>query len=271
MKNKKGKKLVVLGAMAALLTLIGVSGSQTYAKYVENASVDSETATVAKWGYIISAESNDLFGLKHDTLSTSRTSVSDSGVSVVGTKNIVAPGTFGEMTFSILGDAEVLARIQFNMTCADDVDLIYTEAGVDHHYYPLVWTLSKSADGVAYTPVVEAGNRLTKIANYVNNLSCDVSANADAPCLGYYKLSYEWAFENTDAVKLISYPGVGDPVETPFPSLTYDKLDTYFGHLVNGDTETNYPALENFSIGSDTVDFAFNLSVTQIQEPTPAP
>ena len=36
MKNKKGKKLVVLGAMAALLTLIGVSGSQTYAKYVES-------------------------------------------------------------------------------------------------------------------------------------------------------------------------------------------------------------------------------------------
>ena len=46
MKNKKGKKLVVLGAMAALLTLIGVSGSQTYAKYVEKSMFEVSVSVV---------------------------------------------------------------------------------------------------------------------------------------------------------------------------------------------------------------------------------
>ena len=65
MKNKKGKKLVVLGAMAALLTLIGVSGSQTYAKYIEETDVASTTATVAKWGFVASANADNLFVSNH--------------------------------------------------------------------------------------------------------------------------------------------------------------------------------------------------------------
>ena len=66
MKNKKQKKLVVLAAMGALLALVGVSGSQTYAKYIEETNVPAQSATVAKWGFVAKANVANLFVTAHD-------------------------------------------------------------------------------------------------------------------------------------------------------------------------------------------------------------
>ena len=144
MKNKKGKKLVVLGAMAALLTLIGVSGSQTYAKYVESTTVPTQSATVAKWGYTVTTTATSLFGSQYqmdktalppETIATVYSSGSEiTAKAIAPAHNIVAPGTSGFMTVNVLGVAEVDALLEFGF-----------EAGQIHEihlgdYYPLKWT-----------------------------------------------------------------------------------------------------------------------------------
>ena len=60
-KNLKKKILMVTG-LALLLGLVGYTGGTTYAKYVTTADTVSQTATVAKWGYTMSANAADLFG-----------------------------------------------------------------------------------------------------------------------------------------------------------------------------------------------------------------
>ena len=225
MKNKKGKKLVVLGAMAALLTLIGVSGSQTYAKYVESTTVDAKSATVAKWGFVIHNNVDNLFGLKHDTTDTPTTgtsSVSNSGESIVasGTSSLVAPGSYGYMTFDIQNESEVKASIDFSLV-AGYQDITLTKGGKT--YTPLKWTLEESTDGLTYSIVEdELGNEikektLTELAGLIDCASFEVAANEASA--HYVRISYIWEFDG-------SAQNVEGLTNDSSAKYTYDELDT---------------------------------------------
>ena len=248
MKNKKGKKLVVLGAMAALLTLIGVSGSQTYAKYVESKEVAGNNATVAKWGFTLDAQVGNLFGKMHETTATSTSVVTTYGSSVVAHAegNIVAPGTKGEMTFSVIGAAEVDAIISVDFTNVQDISL--TADGVA--YSPLKWSLSeKINDGVSrndsdYQTVVLPNKSLSDVASYFSaDFSYDLEANYKE-ISREYKLSYEWAYHVDD--------------ET-------DDKDTAFAKMVAQNvTSLTYKGV-NYELVQKSATFDFELTVTQAQ------
>ena len=246
MKNKKGKKLVVLGAMAALLTLIGVSGSQTYAKYVEEANVTTQQATVAKWGYVFTANAAELFDKAHEknlnsNLSTRISDDSADGTSIVvsaSSENIVAPGVAGSMVFGVHGKSEVYSQLTITLNNEDEVSL--TKTATSEVYRPILWTLEKANDSytsfspVSFdhdsdnaTPDLELTNvdTLDTIASYLSTIS-----TAKTPGLEInedYRLSYSWPF---------------------YVSEDNDILDTYLGEFANGDPVDGYTANTNLAL-----------------------
>ena len=226
MKNKKGKKLVVLGAMAALLTLIGVSGSQTYAKYVESAQATSQTATVAKWDYVVTMNAENLFAEAHkkDADANLSTKTDDTLTAIVlsadSGDNIVAPGVSGSMTFGVVGQSEVAAEHLITFAYTNQVKLTYETTKV---YLPIKWELEKSNSGVfekvTFASAHDMDNNVVASKTFTHDLA-DIAAyfvrdgyvapNTEIEEL--YRLSYSWAF-STDAI--------------------HDELDTQLGELSN--------------------------------------
>lgn len=263
MKNKKGKKLVVLGAMAALLTLIGVSGSQTYAKYIEEAKVTTQQATVAKWGIVMTADAADLFAPTFANPVSELVTVSAKTGSVVASatadQNILAPGCSGSLTFSIQGTTEVMTEIALNLTVKNEILL----KGVDvaNDYNPVRWTLKKGGtelladatlkeiedltidhDGNPSTPEIElfAKHTITPVYGVENTLTITGGTFSLA---GDYELSYVWDYELDDAT---------------------DKKDTYLGYLAAGKL-TEIPAIYDTANSNLVTEFDFSLSATQVQ------
>lgn len=247
MKNKKGKKLVVLGAMAALLTLIGVSGSQTYAKYVEGTKTTSQTATVAKWDYVVTMNADNLFAKAHKAnvvdLSTKASDTDAKVVLSAGSSNIVAPGVAGFMTFGVVGHSEVLATHTIDFDVTKQVKLTYD---TDKTYMPIKWTLERH-NGTEYEKVTFANGHdmdykvissldythdLRDIEKYFATNGTGTVINQQVEKL--YRLSYSWAFY-TDAA--------------------HDELDTQLGELANTD-----PTLDEVQIA-----FTVGAGVVQVQ------
>ena len=225
MKNKKGKKLVVLGAMAALLTLIGVSGSQTYAKYVESKEVPSQTATVAKWGFVQTVNVTNLFGRMYEEESENVSVVNDSATTnitvnaVSTTGDVVAPGTKGSMSITIDGFAEVDYELSFSNPAIYDIVL----ACEDGSYSPLKWTLTGQINGVnAENYNVTGASLTTCLGNFLNSTFhfeagtvLDVDIN----------LSWEWVYTSNES--------------SGIPGLSCDQCDTILGILASGSNATN--------------------------------
>lgn len=227
-ENKKNKKVVVVAAMALLLALVGISGGETYAKYASN-QTDDATATVAKWGYTVSANATELFGQKYGIAEAGKqTTIQDAGVNVVSSseKKVVAPGTEGQMTMSVNGDAEVLSQINTTLSITDIV--LKTKVGdqVQADYYPITWTLEIDAQftlkgaqnptefnfsSKEYNGIEDGKNVNTRINEDITELNTffnEIHANSTVEY--NLTLSWEWKFDNS-----------------------MDKWDTIFGGLVN--------------------------------------
>lgn len=244
MKNKKGKKLVVLGAMAALLTLIGVSGSQTYAKYVDSKEMSTQTATVAKWGFVLDLNANNLFSTDHVTASNGTSVTSDdNGVTVNAASStlVIAPGTEGYVTFGITGSAEVKSIVKFTVA-GDDVGI---SDGVKT-YEPLKWTLMKStAPGVggSYNPSAydEEVLKDATLAEIIEELTISQTLSAKENIYANYKLSYVWKFANPDQT------GLDDLDTDGVQNLTGNQCDTLMGKYANDVDSIN----NNYTVDND--------------------
>lgn len=262
MKNKKGKKLVVLGAMAALLTLIGVSGSQTYAKYVESTTVGAQSATVAKWGFVYShSDFSNLFGNSYELNSGTLAEVNDTTslkTVVTSSSDVVAPGTKGSMNFSIVGKAEVDFVLEISTASATDVRL-YDKDDTSKEYYPIKWDLALDVDGDTSKSITDGTlqdcvTALDLVKHYPAGSNLNVTAT----------LSWEWAFEVVGNTTIENYQTPGTDV------LSYDEADTILGFLsephAGTGLEFNYDALAAEYGIDKTVGFAdFTISLTQEQ------
>ena len=131
MKNMKRKALIV-AVMALLLVAILAMSVSTFAKYTTSATTGSNTATVAKWGFVVNAQAGGLFADQYGGTDSGLADAYVSGDTVFvdanGSGNVVAPGTTGSLTFSITGTAEV--RSQVTVTASGtDVALTYDSDG----------------------------------------------------------------------------------------------------------------------------------------------
>lgn len=243
--------------MAALLTLIGVSGSQTYAKYVEITDVTSTTATVAKWGIVMTANADNLFANAYDNYDSVKKLVTvkaDSGTVVASADadaNVLAPGCAGSFTFSISGTTEVMTVIDLNFATSTEIHLKGISSVDD--YYPVKWTLKHGSDTLVN------GGKLSDVMNYEIASGVKlftehtITPTVDVPhdltvsgfCLaGNYEISYVWDYSVDTAT---------------------DTKDSYLGYLAAGlpgqVDDTKYDTSNSVL---DT-DFTFSMTATQVQ------
>lgn len=250
-KKDNRKSIFVIGLLLLLVAVIGFGG-YTLSKYVTKKEA-SGNASVAKWGFTVTSETNNLFGANYEfkTGATNSTVTATNDATKLTVKassensKVVAPGTTGSMTFTIGGTAEVKAAVAINMTVTKDVVLKYTATGVTgvKEYNPVKWTLKKGEN-----KLVE-NSTLAKIAEELNKAAYDETINpgADYTNAATYTIEWVWDFDAN---------GVG----------TNDELDTFLGTIASTPSTTTYGNYTKAEGTSTEIKFDLNISITQVKE-----
>ena len=248
-KNSNKKSVFVIALLLLLVAVIGFGG-YTMSKYISS-KTDSGKASVAKWGFEVTANGDKLFGkeYRYDTDKHASVIKDDTGATLTVSavtpatgerSNLVAPGTTGSMTFSITGTAEVRSKIEVSLT-GNDVVLKYTATGVANgEYAPVKWTLKKK--GVT-TALVDNGS-FKDLQDGLAGLSATVvEANAAYANAGEYTIEWAWAFEGGN-----------------------DALDTFLGTIANKPATTTDGTYTKAEGTSTAISFNLSVSVTQLQK-----
>lgn len=255
MKNKKSKKPLIVVATVLMIGLVAGMGAMTYSKYITSGSTGNQTATAAKWGFVVTVDADDLF-VKDYTLAAddatlaAKATVTGVAVHASGDANLVAPGTTGSMTITINGSAEVLARLSIKTTGGDPIEISLGD------YRPVVWTLKESSTGN-----ISSG----KLSAVLESLTAtSTTFDAGTPCNITYTLTWEWPLETGDdddtkaannaKDTLIGYKAAGKKYA--------DIKDTYVGSKLLSEVVTS---AETYDAIVAQMSFDLEISVEQIQ------
>lgn len=253
MKILKNKKLITVLAMLLMVATVVGMGTMTYSRYVTSKNFGQQNATVADWGYVLTINSENLFGEQYEGNVVNETfaATEDDKIDVkaAAEAKIIAPGTSGYMTVEVSGNAEVLA--EFAIAVADgytDVVLKFTD-GTTADYYPIVWTLEKTVDGIKDNEATVEG-RLSAIVAALDTHSATIAAG-ETIALTQYKISWSWALGET---------GINDT----------NKKDTALGMLAANKTASEIEAATGLAVSEENsvVDIKLDISATveQIQD-----
>ena len=159
----------------------------TYSKYISSYTSGSQTATAAKWGFVVTADTTNLFPTDY-TLgdgATHATNANDNGVAVNASAATLAPGTRGYVSIAVNGTAEVKAKltVALNVTSQVGYDI------VNSTYLPIKWALTRSDA----TPTTTEWKSYADVLTDVNALSATI--NAGASVTGSYYIHWCWDFE----------------------------------------------------------------------------
>lgn len=244
-KKDNRKSIFVIGLLLLLVAVIGFGG-YTLSKYVTKKHADGK-ASVAKWGFTVSADATNLLGKEYKYNGANSTVNGDQGITVkakTSEGNIVAPGTTGSMTFTIAGTAEVKAKVEIAFTANKDVVLEYKKGETAGTYNPVKWTLKKGED-----KLVE-NSTLAAIADELNKAVYDETINPGASYTnaGTYTIEWAWDFDANGA-------GTNDALDTLLGWKASNKVvpEGYGYAIVDEGTNT-------------TIDFALNILITQEQK-----
>lgn len=209
MKKNKAMRLASVLLVLTLLTTCMTAG--TFAKYTTGAEGTS-TARVAKFGVNVSVDAGNVFGQKYKNETNGNgVTVEENAITVKADEMVVAPGTKGEMTFSITGTPETSVSLNVVLSEIKEIGL---EAGKYSYedvsparsvtvaaggYDPVQWTLKKNHTVVSHSSEKLENTTLVKIKQYlednVNGLSkTEYTTDAFSNAVGDYTLSWEWKF-----------------------------------------------------------------------------
>lgn len=248
-ERKKNKKTAVIVALLLALIALLCFGGYTFSKYVTSGN-GTGTAQVAKWGYTIEVNGNNLFGQKYkfDGVASKATAEENNlTVKASGDYNVIAPGTTGSMTFNVKGQAEVKAIVAMFITEAaqdegiKDIVLKVQKAGGEEIVYnPVKWTLKKNGT------IVAQNTTLTKVAETFYTDAVNGTKEAGTDLDETYELTWAWAFEGTET----------------FEGITVNELDTILGRCANN---AAYAAYGDWTVNevSTQIKFAFVGQVSQ--------
>lgn len=256
-KARRNKRIVVISAMLVLLIAILCFGGATFAKYVTSKNAKVEQATVAKWGFVVTANADDLF---HDAYNNDNSAVDTwttpaaNGVKVsADTKGnkIVAPGTSGSMTISISGTAEVAAQltVTYDDTKTKDIKLEREASGsgdtavAEIKYYPVKWTLKK--DGTAIDAEVTGKSLSACLSKLASEFEDKKYAPNETISSAVYTLEWEWAFEDASVAKS-------------------DDYDTILGQIAAAEDADKAAAAQGCTY-STTIAFEFAIKIEQTE------
>ena len=252
-KSNRKQKLLVLVAMVLMIGLVAGMGAMTYSRYISTTQVPAQTATAAKWGYVVTASAENLFSSDYKANTGASATYDGSGNIVVNGDSdalVVAPGTKGSMSIALSGSAEVMAKLTFDLT-------VTSEIAYDN-YNPVKWTLKK--DGVAVDDC--EGVTLAELKEALDDFNDTNAAIAPgATVTGNYELSWEWAFNVDDATDvkdtLIGYKAAGKAYNDI--KSVVNALETTFGEEI---TEENYNS-ETYI--KTQVKFSLSVTIEQVQ------
>ncbi len=283
-EKKSNKRVIAIAALLLALIILFAFGGYTMSKYITSRSVTGK-AEVAKWGYTVSANTNGLFSdgyQKGVQVGASATGDLDVKVNTGHDSMLVAPGTKGQMSFDIIGSAEVMATIAVSLDIRHEVKLSATlkdakdgSTTQDIEYVPVRWTLKKGDQVIG-----DENSTLTKIKSELEKLYKDEMQTTEAKKQNpgtsfddHYTLSWEWVFESST----VAITGVTSDVTTT--NITTDLCDTMLGTISdftataekpNADGEINADADDTYKYwvnkGSDIAfDFSLVITVAQAQ------
>ncbi len=248
-KKDNRKSIFVIALLLLLVAVIGFGG-YTMSKYISSKNKEG-SASVAKWGYTITADTTKLFGDEYVAGVIGDATAEGAVITAkADTTNrfIVAPGHSGSMTFTVKGTAEVKAKISLSfVNTPDEIVLNYTKSGAAEvkNYYPVKWTLTKKNKDGDSTTIAEG--KLSEIEEKLKGADyTGTTYDAGADVEDVYTLSWSWAFENTDD--------------------DANSLDTLLGWTASGAT---VPDDYGFAVAAGTstdIAFALNISVEQLAQ-----
>lgn len=259
--NKTKKRIGIVAIMLVLLLAVGATAGITLAKYISSATVQSQTATVAKWGYTLTADGSGLFGTNYGNVSDNfATKVSDNGVVVSSTSNnVVAPGTKGSATIlTINGSSEVDAVLTIDVS---NFQTIHLTDGSSLNYYPIKWKMNGTEIGTsnvvtandfasAIATALQVQGVLTGATVKVDNSIVTVNLPASTASINNFQLtlSWEWA------------------LSTPKDSSGYyDAEDTILGQIANAGGTTG-AAFTAYNGSVWQINLGLSASVEQVQK-----
>lgn len=229
-ERKNNKKTTVIIALLLALIAILSFGGYTLSKYVTSGGSTGK-AQVAKWGYTLEIDGSNLFGknYKFDSVASKVTKDTDGlTVKASGDYNVIAPGTTGSMTFTIGGQAEVVALIAMGINPIKDVTLKMQKPDGEKMkeivYNPVKWTLKKNTHvlpGMEKTTLHEVAGAFHDM---IHNSASSVKNPGDKLETTTYELVWEWAFEGTGT----------------FEGVTADELDTILGRRAKDGSYASY-------------------------------
>ena len=273
---KKNKKLLATVAVVLMIGLVAGMGAMTFARYISTSAVPTQQATAAKWGFVVTANAENLFSTDYSLAAQDATHATpvatDSGVAVnaLASSKLVAPGTTGSMTVTVSGQAEVAAKL--TIAVGDDFNDIYIpeekngDTVVRAAYHPIKWTVTKSVDGGAATDVVRNGD-IEAFLDGIEAESTEIPAGTTHSVV--YTISWAWDFNGDNSVPaqleaskndtLIGYKTQGVSYDS-LANLLSPSMKTYQSLI----SQTTYNAI------STTLQFDLSVTVEQIQSLTPA-
>jgi len=232
-------------------TVVGM-GTMTYSRYVIQAGMTApEQATVADWGYVLTINSENLFGKQYEdnavNESFAATTTDKIDVKTAGTVDIVAPGTSGSMTITVSGNAEVLAQLAITVAnTSKDVALVYKEsdAGAVQTYNPIKWTLTKKVGDAAATTVGTANTTLDAIVTSLASEGGKIEAGTSIEET-VYTLSWAWDINESTAADNAT-----------------NKMDTALGMKAAGKTDDEIKTATGLILATDAEGNATNLTLS---------
>ena len=259
MKSRKNKKILVAVAMVLMIALVAGMGAMTYSKYITSGKTGEQTATAAKWGFVVTVSAENLFGSDYKK-DGAVAKVDGSGAVVVnGTADakVVAPGTTGSITINISGKAEVNAKLTIKI--ADGFTL--KEIKYDT-YNPVKWTLNDGSTTTKYDT----------LSDVVDALATSQVLAAGTEYNKNYTLSWEWPIETATAGlngtnrnvedTLIGFKANGTPWNDVADPAQKGINGTYVGdyQIGSSDAEAAYNAIQT------TMSLSLVVSVEQTQD-----
>lgn len=226
-ERKNNRKTTVIIALLLALIAILSFGGYTLSKFVTSGGSTGK-AQVAKWGYKMEIDGNNLFGknYKYDGVASKVTKNADGlTVKASGDYNVIAPGTTGSMTFTIGGQAEVKALIAMGIEPIKDVTLkLQKSDGEEIVYNPVKWTLKKNGDELPGMINTTLHGVAGAFHDMTSNPVSSVKKPGDELKTTTYELVWAWAFEGTGT----------------FEGVTADELDTILGRRAKDKSYASY-------------------------------
>ncbi len=277
-KQRRNKRILIISAMLVLLIALLCFGGTTFAKYITSKDAKVEQATVAKWGFVVTVNTNKMFSDKYNAGEIATIPGSgDPTVDVKASNKTVAPGTKGSMTIDVDGKAEVNAAVSFaelaTPVTVSDVSL-HNNADTDatNDYMPIKWTIKRTGTvkDVAVNDFTGMTNRT--LAECITELKKEsYKLNAGDSVDLTYTLEWEWAFSSSDANDekdtLLGYAAEKKGTATDLDTAANGDIVVNADGTtvtVKGDTNTEYTA-------NTTVNFGFKVSVVQTTNKTETP